>query len=67
MPVTIRKVYFGTHWHDTPVYRRDSIPAGVKVPGPVVLEQLDSTTVVAPGQVCRHDELGFLHIIEETS
>ena len=42
-------------WYDmdepalTPVYDRDAIAPGVSLVGPVVIEQLDSTTIVFPG------------------
>jgi N-methylhydantoinase A len=34
---------------ETPVYVRSELPAGAKLDGPAVVEQLDSTTVVPPG------------------
>jgi N-methylhydantoinase A len=34
---------------DTPVYRRDDLPAGAAFDGPAVVEQLDSTVLVPPG------------------
>ncbi|MCE3552749.1 hydantoinase/oxoprolinase family protein [Pseudonocardia sp. RS11V-5] len=64
-PVATRSVRFGARRHDCPLYRRDDVPAGVELAGPLVFEQLDSTVVVAPGQVCHHDTFGFLHIHEE--
>lgn len=57
-----RQVFFDGQWHDTPLYRREQLPAYARLTGPLILEQLDSTTVVGPGQTCRHDEHGFLHI-----
>jgi N-methylhydantoinase A len=33
---------------DTPVYRRDDLPAGTSLEGPAVIEQLDSTVLVPP-------------------
>ncbi|MBS7701294.1 hydantoinase/oxoprolinase family protein [Chelatococcus sp. YT9] len=35
---------------DIPVYRRDQLPIGVRQAGPFIVEQLDSTTVVLPGE-----------------
>ncbi|MEV0703585.1 hydantoinase/oxoprolinase family protein [Saccharopolyspora sp. NPDC050389] len=64
-PVGKRRAYFDGQWHDTPVYRREQLPARVSLAGPLVLQQLDSTTVVSPGQACWHDERGFLHIHPE--
>ena len=34
---------------DTPFYQRDSLPVGQPLPGPAIILQLDSTTVVPPG------------------
>jgi N-methylhydantoinase A len=34
---------------ETPVYRRDRLPAGTRLLGPTIIEQLDSTVVVPPG------------------
>ena len=33
----------------TPLYNRDDLPAGVRIEGPAIIDQLDSTTVVPPG------------------
>ena len=38
-------------WHDTPVYARSRLEAGQRVEGPAVIEQMDSTTVLFPGDV----------------
>ena len=45
---------------ECPIYDRERIPPGVDLEGPVILEQMDSTTVVLPGQVARGDEGGNL-------
>jgi N-methylhydantoinase A/oxoprolinase/acetone carboxylase beta subunit len=46
-------VTFGTtaapETHDTPYLRRDLLPVGQAVPGPAIILQTDSTTVVPPG------------------
>jgi N-methylhydantoinase A len=47
-----------------PVYQRDLIGAGQAVPGPAIVHQLDSTTVVLPGQRARVDELGSMWLEE---
>jgi N-methylhydantoinase A len=41
---------------DCPVYARERLDVGVMLAGPAILEQLDSTTVIGPGQVARVDE-----------
>lgn len=43
-----------------PIYHRDRIEAGHAVPGPAIVHQLDTTTVVLPGQRARVDELGSM-------
>ncbi len=66
-PSTRREVYVDGRWRETPVYRRERIPARCELEGPLVIEQLDSTVMALPGQLCCHDERGFLHIREATS
>jgi N-methylhydantoinase A len=41
---------------DTPVYVRAGLPAGTKLAGPAVIDQLDSTTLVPPGWRAEVDE-----------
>ncbi len=50
-PVGERPVYFQGHGLvDTPIYRRDDLPAGFAASGPLIVEEVSSTTVVHPGQ-----------------
>jgi N-methylhydantoinase A len=58
--LTSRRVWFADGWHDTPVYARDRIPKDATFTGPAVLEQLDCTTIVEPGDKVRLDSLGNL-------
>jgi N-methylhydantoinase A len=53
-----RRVWFSDGWHDTPVYARDRLPLDATFAGPAILEQLDCTTVVEPGDAVRQDKLG---------
>jgi N-methylhydantoinase A len=65
-----RRVYFEGGWFDTPVYKRDSLPADVHFEGPAIVEQLDTTTIVEPGNTVRMDKLGNLIVdvpIERTT
>jgi len=55
-----RKVWFDGGWTETPVYRRDWLPAGAAFDGPAVIEQLDCTTLVEPGCRVEQDTLGNL-------
>jgi len=56
-PIDTHPVYFGADgWLDTPVYDRDTIPAGARFRGPAIINQLDSTTVVPPYTHAEIDE-----------
>jgi N-methylhydantoinase A len=57
-----RRVWFSDGWHQTPVYARDRLPLDAVFEGPAILEQLDCTTVVEPGDKVRQDKLGNLLI-----
>ena len=58
-----RKAWFpATGFVLTPVYDRDRLPAGCRIPGPSVIEQMDATTVVPPGARVRGDRHGYLHM-----
>jgi N-methylhydantoinase A len=51
-----RRVRFDGAQVDCPVYRRERLDVGLSLAGPAILDQLDSTTVICPGQVARVDE-----------
>jgi N-methylhydantoinase A len=53
------RVWFADGWHQTPIYARDRLP---RIRGPVILEQLDRTTVVEPATKVRQDKLDNLAI-----
>ena len=60
--VGTRRVWFSDGWRETPVYARDRLPFDASFDGPAILEQLDCTTVVEPGDKVRQDKLGNLLI-----
>jgi N-methylhydantoinase A len=62
VPADRRRAWFDGQWRDTPVYRREQLGVGVELTGPAIVEQLDSTTVVEPGDRVRVDALGNLEI-----
>lgn len=45
-----------TQWIPTPVYARADLGAGMQFDGPLIVEQLDATTLVPPGARLRVDE-----------
>jgi N-methylhydantoinase A len=57
-----RRVHFNESegYVECPVYDRALIPTGTSVDGPAIFEQMDTTTVVHPGQRARCDDLGNL-------
>jgi N-methylhydantoinase A len=59
-----RRVYFGgtRRWVSCPIYERTTLAVGAAVAGPAVVEQVDSTTVVLPGQRATVDPFGNLVI-----
>jgi N-methylhydantoinase A len=58
-----RPVYFpGRGWVACPCHAREALPLGAKLVGPAVVEQLDATTVILPGQRAAVDRHGNLII-----
>jgi N-methylhydantoinase A len=58
-----RRVWFAQRgFVQTPVYERNQLPAGWRSEGPVIIEQMDATTVVPPKAMIRNDALGYLHL-----
>ena len=58
-----RRVFFTGHgWLDCPCVDRATLAPGAVLRGPAVVEQLDSTTVMRPGQRARVDRFGNLVI-----
>ena len=60
-----RPVYFdapGARWITTPVYRRTLLPGSFSLEGPALIEQLDTTILVEPGDTARGGEDGNIRI-----
>lgn len=58
----MRQVYFNNQWHDTPIYWRDHLPSDLKLQGPAVIEQLDTTILLEPTDGAKMDKQGNLII-----
>ncbi len=55
-PIGKRPVFFKPgKAQETPVYDRSRLSPGHRIPGPAIVQQLDSTTVVFPGDTLRVD------------
>ena len=50
--------------HEAAVFERELLPPDFTAPGPLIIEEASSTTLVHPSQQLRVDDLGFLHITE---
>ena len=62
-PDEVRPVWFDPHAAvDTPVFDRNRLRPGVRLAGPAIVEQLDATTVVHPGDLARVDGHANLEI-----
>ena len=57
-----RQVRFADAWRTTPVYDRQKLPLSTTFEGPAIVQQLDATTVIEPGDQVEVDRLGNLVI-----
>ncbi|HMB59336.1 MAG TPA: hydantoinase/oxoprolinase family protein [Xanthomonadales bacterium] len=56
------RFYFEGNWHDAVIYNRDLLHSGLEIPGPAIVGEMDSTTVILPGYEARVDAIGNLMI-----
>jgi N-methylhydantoinase A len=56
-----RTVWFGA-WIETPVYWRDHLPATADIHGPAIIEQMDTTIIIEPGDHATQDHDGNIII-----
>lgn len=56
------RFYHDGGWHDIYIYDRNKLHEGLVVPGPAIVGEMDSTTVVLPGYEARVDSIGNLLI-----
>lgn len=54
--------YFDGTWRDTPHYDRAKLGVGVRIDGPAIIRQYDSTTVLLPGHYAEIDPHGNILI-----
>ncbi|MFN3970079.1 MAG: hydantoinase/oxoprolinase family protein [Gemmobacter sp.] len=57
---TSRRRVWWDGWQDTPVYWRDHLPADAVLHGPAVVEQMDTTMLIPPGDRATQDGDGNL-------
>ncbi|NKN39255.1 hydantoinase/oxoprolinase family protein [Agrobacterium sp. a22-2] len=56
-----RSVWFDA-WHDTPIYWRDFLPLDAVIQGPAIVEQMDTTILIEPGDSAAQDRDGNIII-----
>jgi len=56
------RFYAGGEWHEAKIYDRSKLHPGLEVPGPAIVSEMDSTTVVLPDYVAKVDVVGNLLI-----
>ncbi len=56
------KFYFEGKWHKAPIYDRGKLTVGIVVPGPAIVLEMDSTTVILPKHDAKVDKVGNLLI-----
>jgi len=56
------KIYYNGMWHVAYSYDRNLLHAGMVVPGPAIITEMDSTTLVLPAYQARVDHIGNLLI-----
>ena len=55
-----RQVWFDGGFRATAIYQREKLPADARFEGPAIIEQLDCTSVIEPGNKVQLDSLGNL-------
>ena len=56
------KFYYEGDWHDAIIYDREKLGAGTTVPGPAIVQEMDSTTLILPDHSALVDDIGNLLI-----
>ncbi|WP_233256069.1 hydantoinase B/oxoprolinase family protein [Falsiroseomonas bella] len=57
-----RRIYFDGGWHEAGVWDRYALTDGDTIPGPAIVEERESTTIVPPGDTLSVDAGGNLRI-----
>ena len=56
------RFYHEAQWHDTKIYDRNKLHSKHLIPGPAIVSEMDSTTVILPEHEAAVDEVGNLII-----
>ncbi len=56
------RFYHKGEWHDAVIYDRGPLHTGLKIPGPAIISEMDSTTIILPAYEATVDVIGNLLI-----
>jgi N-methylhydantoinase A len=56
------RFYHEAQWHDVKIYDRTKLHEKLVVPGPAIVSEMDSTSVILPGYAAEIDQVGNLII-----
>ncbi len=56
------RYYYEQEWHDAVIYDRGKLGVGTVIPGPAIVVEMDSTTLILPGHAATVDKVGNLLI-----
>jgi N-methylhydantoinase A len=56
------KFYYEQEWHDAVIYDREKLGVATFIPGPAIVVEMDSTTLILPGHAATVDKIGNLLI-----
>jgi N-methylhydantoinase A len=62
-----RRILYNRRAYEAAIYHRAGLKAGQIVRGPALIEQFDTTTVIAPEMAAHVDEFGFITISRESA
>ncbi|HEV3457666.1 MAG TPA: hypothetical protein VHG32_13970, partial [Thermoanaerobaculia bacterium] len=59
-PCARQRAFIGGRWREVPAYERSALAAGASFPGPALVVEAHTATVVEEGWTCRRDEAAAL-------
>jgi 5-oxoprolinase (ATP-hydrolysing) len=67
VPAETVRMYAAGGWTDACLYQRSAVSAGRVVPGPAIIAESNSTTVIEPGWAATVNDLGHLVLVREAA
>ena len=57
-----QSVYIDGQWYDAPIFDRGGLKSGNMIPGPAIVTEMDSTSIILPGHTGTVDKVGNIVI-----